>query len=403
MFRIIKIPEKKFISAEVTAGIIAGAASLAGTGASIGATSKLNKKNREWQEKMYNQQVSNNREDAATAYERQLSLIQLQGETEQIKRMKLAGLNPALMYDNGPASMSGGSAPTSSPASVPVVSGQNLPDFSGIGSAGAALSSIPKVSAEIRNLNQNTQTQFNQAMAFAASARLSDQQQMNLAFELGLAKDKREYDLRVAAANASIAENTLNRGVFDLETVRIMQPILQRTQELTNQRLEIGIRLDSLDEQLKTADLGLKAKELEIISAKLKNMGAEFKLLVEQQLDLQRKGVIYAAQRDYLNESAYLQTSQRALKDYELTYKQTYEEIDRKIIKEAHDAGIKLSETQRKTIIANCVADSFSKYGNTIIRGGAAIATGGLSEGIFGKIGNKPANPVLNEFSYWLP
>lgn len=123
-------PFQRKIATEVVAALVAGGLSLAGslgtTGASLGATGKLNKKNRKWQEKMYDLQVENNREDAETTFERQKELQALGVESglrverekwgANVQGLREAGLNPMLALNGGVGGAGGVSAPSSSQA-----------------------------------------------------------------------------------------------------------------------------------------------------------------------------------------------------------------------------------------------------------------------------------------------
>jgi len=77
-----------------TAALIGAGASALGSGANIAATSSMNKKTRQWNEKMYQQQ----RNDAEIAWAKQNSY---NSPSEQMARLQAAGLNPQLVYGQG--------------------------------------------------------------------------------------------------------------------------------------------------------------------------------------------------------------------------------------------------------------------------------------------------------------
>lgn len=93
------------------AALIGAGASIIQTAGDIFANTKLNKKTREWNEKMYGIQ----RQDALADWQRTNEYNSPQASME---RLKAAGLNPNLVYDNG-AGAAGSSAPirSSSPGS----------------------------------------------------------------------------------------------------------------------------------------------------------------------------------------------------------------------------------------------------------------------------------------------
>lgn len=79
-----------------TGALVAGAASLLGSGTNAVVQGKLNKKTRQWNEKMYALQRSHNLQDWNTqnAYNSPVA---------QMDRLREAGLNPKLLYGNGSA------------------------------------------------------------------------------------------------------------------------------------------------------------------------------------------------------------------------------------------------------------------------------------------------------------
>lgn len=123
------------------ATIASAAIGAAANGASAVANSKLNKKNRQWQEKMYQWQLADQRADTESARAYQLALIDQQNRyaspENQVKLLKEAGLNPALAYSGNTtgatSSVAGGQATQAAPTpGNPSTFGY---DFSGIGQA----------------------------------------------------------------------------------------------------------------------------------------------------------------------------------------------------------------------------------------------------------------------------
>lgn len=145
----------------VTASVVGAVGSLAGNALSSGANANLNKKNREWQEKMYE-----------TQHQRNIELWNMQNAyntpVEQVKRLREAGLNPNLMYGNGSAST--GLADSVSSADVPGTPGTIPYDFSqasnGLADSIARYQTwqmnslnMQKVQAERENIMANTMYQ----------------------------------------------------------------------------------------------------------------------------------------------------------------------------------------------------------------------------------------------------
>lgn len=109
----------------VTAAIIAGAATAAAAGTSAIAQGKLNRKNRKWQEKMYNKQVADRRADAETQAQRQKELAEwaytkFDSPAAQRSAYAAAGINPFVEGSSiQPAQVNPGSAQAAQGGDVP--------------------------------------------------------------------------------------------------------------------------------------------------------------------------------------------------------------------------------------------------------------------------------------------
>lgn len=98
--------------------IIAGGASLLGSALGFGSQKKTNKANMELARYQNEWQTQENEK----AYQRSLQMWNLQNEynspTQQMARLRTAGLNPNLVYGNGATGNSAGSAPQYEPADI---------------------------------------------------------------------------------------------------------------------------------------------------------------------------------------------------------------------------------------------------------------------------------------------
>lgn len=109
----------------VTAAIIAGAATAAAASTNAIAQGKLNRKNRQWQEKMYNKQVADRRADAETQVQRQKDLAQwaytnFDSPAAQRAAYAAAGVNPFVEGSSiQPAQVNPGSAQAAQGGDVP--------------------------------------------------------------------------------------------------------------------------------------------------------------------------------------------------------------------------------------------------------------------------------------------
>lgn len=112
-----------------SATAISGGLAAAGIGAQTIATSEINKKNRDWQEKMYARQLADERENwnMVNAYNEEM-YNKYNSPVAQARQMLQAGLNPDLQDIS-----SGGFQPSGdvSASGVPSVSGQNPIDLIG--------------------------------------------------------------------------------------------------------------------------------------------------------------------------------------------------------------------------------------------------------------------------------
>lgn len=152
--------------------LIYGGATVASGAASSVATGKLNKKNRQWQEKMYNMQLENNRQDALTAFQRQNQLLEDQRNFErenrdfelrtsdpqfQMDRMRAAGVNPNLIA--GQIQPGQVSANTPSAPSVPSVSPASINPFqmdNPIASLPSMLDSVANTMSKLYEMKYST-------------------------------------------------------------------------------------------------------------------------------------------------------------------------------------------------------------------------------------------------------
>lgn len=191
-------------AALLTSAAIGAGASLAGTGASIAANANINKKNRAWQEKMYNLAVENNRQDATTAYERQQTLMDLAAQKEVLntelneiakmkgfkQALKETGINP--MYALGIQGTAGNSTPTAPQAQA-----------AGYGNPQTFAPNIMDLSASIKNMAE--------AGLANAKAKTEEGVQQKVQEEIEvLAQSIKESEQRIAESKAKINLTNIN-------------------------------------------------------------------------------------------------------------------------------------------------------------------------------------------------
>lgn len=143
-----------------TAALIAGAANAAAAGGQAVATGKMNRKNRRFAERMYIRQ----QQDARTQWDMQNAY---NSPTQQMQRLREAGLNPHLIYGSGGATSN--AAPINQvPFDMPQ---QQVPQ---IGNIGAAIG--------------DTVSQYIEARRFQAQNKLVDAQTLKTLTEIDLTK-----------------------------------------------------------------------------------------------------------------------------------------------------------------------------------------------------------------------
>lgn len=243
--------------------IIAGGSALAGTGANAVATGQMNRKSRQFSEKMYNRQFADN-----------LRFWEMQNAYNHPKaakeRLKEAGLNPALLYGGSAAGAAGVASSVSAPSVVKP--DFDIPNFSGIGDAGRGISS---------------------AIMARYDVAIKEKQAENL--------DK-QNDLLLQ--QIKLAQVETNRKQFDLDLDSETRPtsVASREAQLRKLNADLAFTLDSNDraniqnavsvseavERILTARIGRDYTASLLKSESLKRR------LMESDLDLRSKGISYS-------------------------------------------------------------------------------------------------------------
>lgn len=198
--------------------LIYGGATVASGAASSFATGKLNKKNRQWQEKMYNMQLENNRQDALTAFQRQNQLLEDQRNFErenrdfelrtsdpqfQMDRMRAAGVNPNLIA--GQIQPGQVSANTPSAPSIPSVSPASINPFQ----MDNPIAALPSMLDSVANtMSKLYEMKFSTANVEADTA---NKNKMNEQIDEGIKKLK---------ADTALTEEQKNKVVTEVNTMK---------------------------------------------------------------------------------------------------------------------------------------------------------------------------------------
>lgn len=208
----------------VTAAIIAGAATAAAAGTNAIAQGKLNRKNRRWQEKMYNKQVADRRADAEAQAQRQKDLAQwaytnFDSPAAQRAANAAAGINPFVEGSAiQPAQVNPGSAQSAQGGDVPGSGPYQMNPMSALQSGASSIIQNAMLDRQMKNVDADIalkdaqrvktlaeaqgQINENSLFEFAKSAAESDALSKRFRAEL----DKVNAEFAQAFAEADISQ-----------------------------------------------------------------------------------------------------------------------------------------------------------------------------------------------------
>lgn len=208
----------------VTAAIIAGAATAAAAGTSAIAQGKLNRKNRKWQEKMYNKQVADRRADAEAQAQRQKDLaewayMKFDSPAAQRAGNRAAGINPFVEGSSiQPAQVNPGSAQAAQGGDVPGSGPYQMNPMSALQSGASSIIQNAMLDRQMKNADADIalkdaqriktlaeaqgQTNENSLFEFARSAAESDALSKRFRAEL----DKVNAEFAQAFAESDLAQ-----------------------------------------------------------------------------------------------------------------------------------------------------------------------------------------------------
>lgn len=242
---------------------IGAASNLAGGALNAMSQNRQNKKSREWSSQMYDKQKGDN-----LAFWTQQN--EYNSPAQQMKRLKEAGLNPALMYGGGGGS-GGGSAPSIKTPEVQKAQFQ-APEF-GTGVQNAGTSVINSIydyelkEQQLNNLKSDNTVKLTQAELLASQI---DRSKFDLDLDSQLREvsaDARRESLRQQQINNKVAINrderealstaqSIKEGVQRIISMRLKDSSTkEETQNLKAKRANIN-----KDTQLKAAELELRKK-----------------------------------------------------------------------------------------------------------------------------------------------
>jgi len=264
-----------------TATLVVGGISAATSGANMYAQGKMNRKTREWNEKMYAQQRQDALTDVATqnAYNHPL---------EQMNRLRQAGLNPNLVYgkgaDNTSAQIRSSQAPSWNPQTPRL----------DMGAAQGALmqyQNIKQSQAQTDNIAEQTAVAKAQKLNIDAStARILQETATN---KFQLAQAQRLSDLvfeKSQLDNSMLRQNMdLNLKNYDLSKMRTtadikntMQSIVESNQRIKTQQLQNSLM------PYQRQKIEKEIQQLDIVKDNLRKEGE----LKDLDINLRRVGIM---------------------------------------------------------------------------------------------------------------
>lgn len=286
----------------VTAAIIAGAATAAAAGTNAIAQGKLNRKNRKWQEKMYNKQVADRRADAEAQAQRQKDLAQwaytnFDSPAAQRAAYAAAGVNPFVEGSSiQPAQVNPGSAQAAQGGDVPGSGPYQMNPMSALQSGVSSIIQNAMLDRQMKNADADIalkdaqriktlaeaqgQTNENSLFEFARSAAESDALSKRFRSEL----DKVNAEFAQAFAEADLSQRKA-----------LLQEIWSRVKNNLSQAARTDadrLTIDTLrDLQAKSLGAGISLTEAQTSANRAQTSLTEAQTETENQLRKLRKAL----------------------------------------------------------------------------------------------------------------
>lgn len=189
---------------------IAAGAQLISSGGQAYAQGKMNKKTREWNEKMYGKQ----REDAMADWNMQNSY---NSPAEQMARLRAAGLNPNLVYDNG-------ATHTAAPVRSTEIKqwSPQTPDIAGIpGAVSQSIAAVQDYTLQSEQIKNMAAQRDNMRLdAIMKGVEIAGAEVKNAQSSLDLDKSKSLYDTSIQAAKEALRAVTVGTDIKASQEVR---------------------------------------------------------------------------------------------------------------------------------------------------------------------------------------
>lgn len=228
----------------IAAAAISAGAALAGTAATTMSTGKLNKKNRQWQEDRMREQNAYNH------------------PSQQMARLREAGINPHLAYSQG--SISNSSAGVNSPASHPQ-------DFSGIGDAAQSYiatrmqqTQIDQMKKSIEVADAEKSLKEAQEIATLSGAAKTDQELLEMQSLLQTKIDQSKANLNQTNVNTELARKQIEKVLQDVSSSKTGQKLSESQITKIGQEIQESVaRIKLLKSQGRNTDVDSAIKEIQ--------------------------------------------------------------------------------------------------------------------------------------------
>lgn len=297
------------------AALIQGGLGLGGSIVSGLFASSENRKNRRWQEKMYNLSVENNRQDAEQAHEWQKELQALaveqgldykrRGWSAEVEGLREAGLNPMLALNGGTGGSGGIGAPSSAQAHAasPGNPGMLNMDVSGFNLAAKAAADTALLKSQEALNNAKTDEIRGDTAPVQKSMEQMDANIKELTEKVNLMlTEEGLYNAQSALFNAQTTwqnlQNEITEDTKDFQMQTIRWGLYHKREETMALVEEIKDRRLKRDKEIKLIDaqINLFNRNAEYLFAKIGETSAYRDLLQQQGVHEHAKAVLLYAQ-----------------------------------------------------------------------------------------------------------
>lgn len=252
----------------ITIAAIAGGAQLASQGINAMSQGSMNKKTRQWNEKMYAMQRQHSLQDWTMQNE-------YNSPDAQMKRLKSAGLNPNMVYDKGVTTLAANVRSSDAPSWSPQAPQLNL--GGAVNQGLSAYYDLQMKQAQIDNLKTQNTAIANEAILKAAQTENITQGTKMSKFDLGLKSELRQVSLEAATENLRKLSTDIDISLRQDEraaasTAMNLTQAVENILSVREQRAKTIVEKEHIREQIQNLRKDGELKQLDI---NLKRMGVQ--------------------------------------------------------------------------------------------------------------------------------